>query len=103
MLPAFLFEGQNYRFCRVPFGLNVSMQLFIKATDTVFPEEMEEYLARYVDDFKVVSSTFELHLAHLLSVFIALHRAGITLKFSKCFFLLDEIDFTLVTPYLKKE
>lgn len=90
---SFLFEGRNYRFCRVPFGLNVSMQLFIKATDTVFAEETEEYLARYVDDFKVVSSTFDLHLAHLQSVFSALRKAGMTLKFSKCFFLLDEIEY----------
>lgn len=92
-LTSFNFEGRNFRFTRVPFGLNVSMQLFIKATDTVFGPETEAFLSRFVDDFLIVSSTWEDHLAHLRVVFSSLKKAGMTLKLKKCFFMQEEVEY----------
>ncbi|XP_018915299.2 retrovirus-related Pol polyprotein from transposon gypsy [Bemisia tabaci] len=90
---SFNFEGRNYRFCRLPFGLNVSMQIFIKALDTVLGPETHSFLSKYVDDLKVVSPTFSEHLRHLAHVFGASIDAGITFKFLKCGFLEPETDF----------
>lgn len=98
---SFSHEGRNYRFCVVPFGLCVSMQLFIKAMDSVFGPETEDFLSRYIDDFRIVSSSFEEHLEHLSAILSAIKNAGMTLKFSKCCFIQDEIDFLgfLISKY----
>lgn len=68
-LTSFCFEGRNYRFTRVPFGTKVSMQLFIKALDSVFGPEADEFLSKYVDDLRVISKNIDLHFEHLETVF----------------------------------
>lgn len=90
---SFNFEGKNYRFCVLPFGLCVSMQIFMKALDTVLGPETASFLSKYVDDIKIVSETFQLHLQHLGIVFISTIAAGMTFKFPKCGFLEPETDF----------
>lgn len=90
---SFVFEGKNYQFGRLPFGLCVSMQIFLKATETIFGPETADFLAKYVDDFKIVSQTFPLHLEHLQIILSDLRAAGMTLKFAKCLFLQESTDF----------
>ena len=52
---AFLFNGKNYQFRRLPFGLNTSVASFIKW---------------YVNDTLIASRTFEEHLDHLSLIHI---------------------------------
>lgn len=90
---SFVFEGKNYRFSRVPFGTKVSMQLFMKALDCIFGPEFHDFLSKFVDDLRIVSSLPSLHLEHLRSVFEKIKSAGLTLNFKKCKFFQDEVDF----------
>ena len=40
---AFLFNGKNYQFTRVPFGLNTSVASFIKCLDQVLKPKEDVY------------------------------------------------------------
>ena len=90
---SFQFEGKSYRFTRVPFGTSVSMQLFMRALDHVFGPETDDFLSRYVDHLRVSSENPELHLEHLRIIFQSIREAGLTLKFRKCFFFQEKIEF----------
>ena len=65
---AFLFNGKNYQFRRLPFGLNTSVASFIKCLDQILKPKDLDFLTVYVDDILIASRTFEDHLDHLGSV-----------------------------------
>ena len=92
-ITSFNFEGHNYRFTRVPFGTKVSMQMFIKASYLALGPEVDDFISQYVDDLRVVSKNFEEHLEHLVIIFQKLIAAGFTLKFSKCKFVQETVEF----------
>ena len=92
-MTSFVFEGRNYRFTRVPFGTKVSMQLFMKATGNIFGPEVEDFLSQFVDDFRIVSESFENHLEHIEIILSKLLDAGITLNFAKCKFLQKQVEY----------
>ena len=62
---AFLFNGKNYQFQRLPFGLNTSVASFIKCLDQILKPKDLDFLTVYVDDILIASRTFEDHLDHL--------------------------------------
>ena len=62
---AFLFNGKNYQFWRLPFGLNTSVASFIKCLDKILRPKDLDFLTLYVDDILIASRTFEDHLDHL--------------------------------------
>jgi hypothetical protein len=62
---AFHFDGQKYRFTRVPFGFRNSLGSFIRALQFVLGSDSTEYVLNYVNDIIVYSKTFEEHIEHL--------------------------------------
>ena len=58
---AFLYNGRNYQFCRLPFGLNVSVSIFIKCLDYVLGREILEFTTVYVDDIVITSPDNSTH------------------------------------------
>ena len=62
---AFLFNGKNYQFKRLPFGLNTSIASFIKCLDMILQPKDLDFLTVYVDDILIASRTFSEHLEHL--------------------------------------
>ena len=62
---AFLFNGKNYQFKRLPFGLNTSVASFIKCLDEILQPKNLEFLTVYVDDILIASKTLSEHAEHL--------------------------------------
>jgi len=52
---AFLFQGRNYQFQVLPFGLITSVAEFQKILDKVLGPEILQYVAIYVDDIHIMS------------------------------------------------
>lgn len=69
MACCFIFNGWNYSFKRLPFGLNVSSAEFQKSMDFVLGLEVQDFITIYVDDIIIVSETLENHCDHLREVF----------------------------------
>lgn len=97
---AFLFEGAQYQFCRVPFGLQTAGAGFIRALRIALGDDLDEDLTTYVDDIMCATEYFDAHLNSLRRLFEKLRRAGFTLKLSKAIICKQEISFLgmIVTP-----
>ena len=54
---SFLFNGKNYQFKRLPFGLNTSVASFIKCLDKSLQPHNLDFLTIYVDDILIASRT----------------------------------------------
>ena len=53
---AFIFEGRNYQFKRLPFGLVNSVAIFVRCMDQVLGQEALQFTTVYVDDLLITSS-----------------------------------------------
>ena len=51
---AFIFEGRNYHFKRLPFGLVNSVAMFIQCMDQILGKEVLDFTTIYVDDINYV-------------------------------------------------
>lgn len=90
---AFLVNGRSYQFCVVPFGLNVSVAVFMKSLDKVLGPEVLSFTTIYVDDILIASKSIEEHAYQLDLVLTKLENAGMTVKFSKSEFLKSQVKF----------
>jgi len=61
--------------------------------ETVFAQEIGQYLAVYIDDLNIYSKNFEEHLIHLRSVLEKCKKYGLKLKREKCKFACEELEF----------
>ena len=97
---AFLLNGKNYQFKRLPFGLNTSVASFIKCLDEILQPHNLDFLTIYVDDILIASRTFEEHVEHLEYVLEKLYQGGLTVNWDKSKFLQTEIYFLgfIITP-----
>ena len=58
---AFIFEGRNYQFKRLPFGLVNSMAVFVKCMDEILGQSTLQFTTVYVDDLLITSDNWEEH------------------------------------------
>ena len=58
---AFIFEGRNYQFKRLPFGLVNSVVIFVQCMDQILGREALEFATVYVDDILITSTTWDEH------------------------------------------
>lgn len=92
-LTAFVADGRQYCWVRLPFGLKISGQTFIKQLDLALGEEFRENVTVYVDDIIVASESFREHVIHLDSLFTRLREHGLTINIKKTAFVRDEVEF----------
>ena len=82
-----------YRFLRMPFGLINAPATFQRAMDILLSDVRWESVIVYLDDIIIFSKSFEEHVRHLRVVLQKLTDSGATLKFSKCKFFRQSVDY----------
>jgi Reverse transcriptase (RNA-dependent DNA polymerase)/RNase H-like domain found in reverse transcriptase len=82
-----------YQFSRMPFGLVNAPATFQRSMDNILSEVRRESIIVYLDDVIIFSRNFEDHVRHLEVVLRKLGEAGATLKFSKCHFFRQSVDY----------
>ena len=87
------FNGRNYQFKRLPFGLNTSVASFIKCLDEILQPNKLDFFTIYVYDILIASRTFEEHIEHLEYVLDKLYKGGLMVNWEKSKFLQKEIHF----------
>ena len=90
---AFIFEGRNYQFKRLPFGLVNSVAIFIQCMDQILGKEALEFVTVYVDDILITSKTWNEHSNRIELVLRKLHQNNITLKLDKSKFITQDLQF----------
>lgn len=90
---SFLFNGRNFQFKRLPFGLINSVAVFITCVARILGDDVLEFTTMYVDDLLIVSDNFEEHCYRVSKVLDRLREGNITLKLEKSEFLCHETKF----------
>ena len=90
---AFIFEGRNYQFKRLPFGLINSVAIFIQCMDQVLGQEALKFTTVYVDDLLITSTNWEEHCQRVDHVLNKLSENHITLKLEKSQLIAKEVQF----------
>ena len=90
---AFIFEGRNYQFKRLPFGLVNSVAIFVACMDQILGQEALQFTTVYVDDLLITSETWEEHCYRVEHVLEKLAKNNITLKLEKSKFIAREVQF----------
>ena len=90
---AFIFEGWNYQFKRLPFGLVNSVAVFVKIMDQILRPDALQFTTVYVDDLLITSDVSDEHCHRVEYVLKKLSNNHITLKLEKSKFLADEVQF----------
>lgn len=88
---AFEFGGKCYEFTRVAFGLRNSLPALIRSLEDLIPDEYQQHIKHYVDDYAVFSESFAGHLEYLEVLFGRCQQMGVKLNISKCNFLRTEL------------
>ena len=93
-----------YEFRVMPFGLTDAPSVFQRLIQQVLmglnPESGTSFVAAYIDDILVFSTTIQEHLRHLQLVLERLQKVGLKLKPAKCRFARKEVEYLghIITP-----
>ena len=95
---AFIFDGRNYQFKRLPFGLINSVAIFVKCMDQILGQEALQFTTVYVDDLLITSSDWDEHCDRIEHVLRKLSENNITLKI----FRLCPVSYTHLDVYKRQ-
>lgn len=84
-------DGQ-YEFLRMPFGLANAPSVFQRLMTQLY-REMRNKIVVYLDDIIIASQTIEEGIEIIREFLLKLNDYGLTLKLSKCKFMLTSVEF----------
>ena len=90
---AFISQFGLYEFNVMPFGLKNAPATFQRLMNHILQEFLYEFVAVYLDDIIIYSTTYENHIQHLRKVFQAIKQANLMIKLKKCHFCLPNITY----------
>ena len=90
---AFSTPQGHFEFNVMPFGLTNAPATFQRLMECALAGLNNDQCLIYLDDIIIFSSSFLEHLQHLRNTFMALRKAHLQLKLSKCSFAHDEVRY----------
>lgn len=90
---AFKTKYGTYASTAMPFGLSEAPATFQRIMQEIFLEELDDFVAVYLDDILICSSTRETHLQHIKQVLQKLHKASLHIKLKKCDFAKKQVAY----------
>ena len=84
-LTAFTMHSGKFQWNILPFGIGIGVQTFSFVINKAI-DQCSDFATNYLDDIMVFSRTTEDHLKPLEQVFVALQKADLKIKASKCEF-----------------
>lgn len=83
----------HYEFLVMPFGLTNAPAAFMDLMNMVFKNFLDKFVVVFIDDILIYSQIKEEHAEHLRCVLEILRKEKMYAKFSKCQFLLENVQF----------
>ena len=90
---AFLTPQGHFEFTVMPFGLKQAPGWFQMLMNHVLHEEINKICVVYPDDIIIFSKSRKQHRKDLKRIFQKLHQAQLQIKWEKCKFFLNKIEF----------
>ena len=93
-----------FEFRKMPFGLKNAPSVFQRLMQQVLagvnPDQGPNFVAAYIDDLLVFSSSLQTHLDHLYHVMKRIREVGLKVNPSKCQFIRQEVEYLghVITP-----
>ena len=88
---AFVTPDGCYEFLKMPFGMMNAGATFVRCMRKLL--DGMENIEHYIDDIVVHTETIESHVKTLEELFRRIRRANLTVKFSKCIFASNTVEF----------
>ena len=83
---AFRTQRGHFKFVVMPFGVTNAPSTFQRMMNSLFKEELDDYVLVYLDDILVFLSTLEEHIAHIRKALERLQTTKLYAKLHKCAF-----------------
>nr|GEV45613.1 putative reverse transcriptase domain-containing protein [Tanacetum cinerariifolium] len=83
----------HFEFTVMPFGLTNAPAVFMDLMNHVCKPYLDKFIIVFIDDILIYSRSEEEHEAHLKTILDLLKKEKLYAKFSKCEFLLKEVQF----------
>ena len=80
-----------FRYNRLPFGVHSAPAIFRRAMEGFLRDTPSTVV--YIDDILITGATEEEHLHNIDTVMSRLKEAGLTLRKSRCHFLLERVEY----------
>jgi hypothetical protein len=90
---AFVCREGLYEFNIMPFGLTNAPATFQRLMDNVLFGIRWKFTMVYLDDIIIFSKSWEEHIRHINIVIQRLRKAGLKMKFKKCKFATNELEY----------
>nr|GEX28695.1 putative reverse transcriptase domain-containing protein [Tanacetum cinerariifolium] len=92
-ITAFKTPYGNYEFRVMPFGLTNALTGFLDLMNRVWKPCLDKFVIVFIDDILIYSKDKEEHKKHLKTILEQLKREQMYVKFSKCDFWLESVQF----------
>ena len=90
----FVTQQGNYEWCCLPFGLKNAPGAFQRILSGIIRKHvLTGFCINYIDDILIYSKSFDEHISHIRSLFLAIIKEGFRLKFVKCNFAKNSIEY----------
>ena len=90
---AFRTQRGQFEFVVMPFGVTNAPSTFQRMMNSLFKEELDDFVLVYLDDILVFSSTLEEHIAHIQKTLDRLRRAKLYARLHKCSFFQRRVEY----------
>ena len=91
--PAFRTQRGHFEFVVMPFGVTNAPSTFQRMMNSLFKEELDDYMLVYLDDILVFLSTLEEHIAHIRKALERLQTAKLYARLHKCAFFQRRVEY----------
>ena len=90
----FITQHGKYEWCCLPFGLKNGAATFQRIISGIIRRHnLASFCVSYLDDIFIFSKSFVEHMAHLKALMKAIRKEGFRLKFVKCKFATNSIQY----------
>jgi hypothetical protein len=90
---AFVSRYGHHEYLVVRFGLTNALDIFMNLMNKIFTPYLDKFVIVFIDDILVYSKDKSEHAKHLKIVLQTLREHQLYVKFSKCEFWLDKVEF----------
>lgn len=91
---AFVTQEGHFQWTCLPFGLKTAPAIFQRIMSNIIRKhKLADFTVSYIDDILIFSKSFEDHIKHLTMLFQAIKKEGFKLKFPKCSFAENSVQY----------